>query len=235
MDTHPRQVYEINEDKCETERSNGDVTVVHGGVDVDRFTPDMDSHSLAGDPAFLTVRRLSERMGHELLLRAFAAVVPDHPGARLYIAGDGPLHEDLEQRTAALNVNERTVFLGYVPNDKLLSIYASADVFVLPTQELEGFGLATLEALASGTPVVGTPVGGTCEILDDLDDHSMPATMLLSHADAKDLARAMRAWALTTSTERAAAGNSCRRYICDQYPWEQTVAALELHYSEMVQ
>jgi glycosyltransferase involved in cell wall biosynthesis len=59
--------------------------------------------------------------------------------------------------------------LGRVSDEDLVRWYRSADLVVLPTQELEGFGLATAEALASGTPVLGTPAGATPELLTDLD------------------------------------------------------------------
>lgn len=230
MNAQRRRVYGTGDG----ERTGGD-TVIPGGADVERFTPDAGMHEcINGAPAFLTVRRLSERMGHGLLLRAFAAVMDDHPGARLYIAGDGPLREELAERAAELGVGERTTFLGYVPDRDLPSVYASADVFVLPTTELEGFGLATLEALASGTPVIATPVGGTREVLDGLDDDPMPGTTLLSRADADTLVRAMRAWAAATPDERTAAGGACRQYVCDRYTWKRTAAALESHYATLV-
>src|SRR5207249_11052699 len=60
-------------------------------------------------------------------------------------------------------------FLGFIPDETLPSYYHAADVFVLPTRELEGFGLVTVEALACGTPVLGTPVGATPEVLSGLD------------------------------------------------------------------
>src|SRR5207249_11624167 len=61
-------------------------------------------------------------------------------------------------------------FLGFIPDETLPSYYHAADVFVLPTRELEGFGLVTVEALACGTPVLGTPVGATPEVLSGLED-----------------------------------------------------------------
>src|SRR5207245_6499995 len=60
-------------------------------------------------------------------------------------------------------------FLGFVPEADLPLYYQAADCFVLPTRELEGFGLVTVEALACGTPVLGTPIGATPELLDPLD------------------------------------------------------------------
>ncbi len=209
-----------------------DATVVPGGVDAGRFTPDGPaSDRVAGDPAVLTVRRLSPRMGHDRLLRAFAAVREEVPGARLYVAGDGPLRGRLEDRAASLGVADATTFLGYVPDADLPGVYRAADLFVLPTVAMEGFGLATLEALASATPVVATPVGGTVEVLDGFDDDSaIPAPMLAPAADADALADCIGEWADLPPAARAAAGRACRRRVRERYTWERTAAAVEEYY-----
>ena len=213
-----------------------EATVVPGGVDVERFTPDAGSYeAIQGDgPAFLTVRRLSERMGHNRLLAAFASVRKEQPDARLYVAGDGPLRDRLQRQAAQLGVADTTTFLGYVPDEDLPAAYAAADVFVLPTQELEGFGLATLEALASGTPVVATPVGGTVEVLDGLAD-DLPAAPLTDGPAAEDLAAGMLEWAALDPDVRVEAGRSCRRYVQAHYTWERTADRLLAEYERVLE
>lgn len=212
-----------------------DAAIIPGGVDGDRFSPAAGSFDPidTGEPAFLTVRRLTPRMGHAQLLEAFASVVEHRPDARLYVAGDGPLRTALERKATALRIDDRTTFLGYVPDADLPSAYATADLFVLPTTELEGFGLATLEALASGTPVIGTPVGGTVEVLGDLaDDPAIPAGLLASSADADALARRMLAWASLSADERCQAQRTCRAYAIERFPWDRTAAAVESYHAE---
>jgi glycosyltransferase involved in cell wall biosynthesis len=67
---------------------------------------------------------------------------------------------------------ERAVqFVGYVPEEVLPRMYAAADAFVLPTTELECFGLIAVEALACGRPVLATPVGAIPEILAEVEPH----------------------------------------------------------------
>lgn len=218
-------------------RLDVETAVVPGGVDARRYAPAAGpcERVTAGEPAFLTVRRLAERMGHELLLEAFASVVDVHPSAHLYVAGDGPLGERLERTAASLGVAEETTFLGYVPDEELPAVYAAADVFVLPTVELEGFGLATLEALASGTPAVGTAVGGTVEVLGDLaEDPAVPEPVLVEPVDADALADRMAAWAALPAAALARAGRACRRYARERYPWERTAAALEREYAAVL-
>lgn len=212
-------------------------TVIPGGVDTDVFTPGAGGTDL-GDGAgttFLTVRRLSPRMGHGLLLDAFAAVNERRPETELLVAGDGPLADDLRARARELGVDDAATFLGYVPDEELPGTYADADVFVLPTTELEGFGLATLEALAAGTPVVGTPVGGTVELLEDLEaSEPIPEPMLLPSVDVDALAARMQDWTTVDADALERAGDACRRYAGKRYTWDRTVDALERRYRRLV-
>ncbi|WP_135854047.1 glycosyltransferase family 4 protein [Halorussus salinus] len=237
-----------------------DPAVVPGGVDADRYRPDAGVYDpmVERDPAtpdaaadggpasptdFLTVRRLAPRMGHGMLLEAFERVLADcaeesrasDHRPHLYVAGDGPLREELEQKAATLGIADDVTFLGYVPDEDLPRAYATADCFVLPTRELEGFGLATLEALASGTPVVATPVGGTTEILAGLsDDDRVPTEQVVESVTADALAERMRAWAALAPAERAAAGRACRDHARENYTWDSTADALEATYRELV-
>ncbi|WP_158237439.1 glycosyltransferase family 4 protein [Halegenticoccus soli] len=214
-----------------------ETTVVPGGVDVERFSPDAGRYDRidADGTAFLTVRRLSERMGHRPLLDAFARIAEEFPDAHLYVAGDGPLRDDLERRAARNGIGGRVTFLGYVPDEDLPSAYATADVFVLPTTELEGFGLATLEALASGTPAVGTPVGGTVEVLGPLaESGDLPADPLVEGTAADELAAGLSAWADLSEDRTAAAGAACRRYARDRYSWEAVADELVDEYRTVI-
>ncbi|MFC6826229.1 glycosyltransferase family 4 protein [Halopelagius fulvigenes] len=218
-----------------------DASVVPGGVDTETYRPDagtydrMEGGADADGTAFLTVRRLSPRMGHELLLDAFADHAPDHPDDRLYVAGDGPLREELEARAARLGIDDRVTFLGYVPDADLPSVYATADAFVLPTTRLEGFGLATLEALSSGTPAVGTPVGGTVEILSECErSPEIPERMLLAGVDEDELAAALGRWSALSPAELERAGEACRRHVRERYTWDRTVEKREKRYAERV-
>jgi glycosyltransferase involved in cell wall biosynthesis len=213
------------------------VAVVPGGVDAERFTPEAGPFDPidADGTAFLTVRRLSPRMGHDRLLEAFAMVLEHLPDAELYVAGDGPLRAPLERRALSLGIAEQTTFLGYVPDADLPAAYAAADLFVLPTTALEGFGLATLEALATATPVVATPVGGTIELLERIQAAAdVPEPLLVDDTSAESLAARMRAWADLPASVRTAAGHRCRRAVVEHYPWERTVDALEERYRTLV-
>jgi glycosyltransferase involved in cell wall biosynthesis/SAM-dependent methyltransferase len=149
---------------------------IPGGVDLRRFRPADDRAAVRARlglpkeaPLLLTVRNLELRMGLDTLLRAMPLVIERHPEVQLLVAGAGSRRADLEALAASLGVLAHVHFLGFVPDEDLPLYYQAADGFVLPTRELEGFGLVTVEALACGTPVLGTPIGATPELLDPLD------------------------------------------------------------------
>ncbi len=142
--------------------------LVPGAVDLQRFSPKgsrSENRRRLGlaerGTLLVTVRRLVPRMGIENLIDAVPIVLRRFHDVSLVVGGDGPLRTSLEKRARDLPVR----FLGFVPDDDLPSLYRAADVFVLPTRELEGFGLVALESMACGTPVLGTPVGAIPEVL----------------------------------------------------------------------
>ncbi|HLA28918.1 MAG TPA: glycosyltransferase family 4 protein [Syntrophales bacterium] len=152
------------------------IAVIPGGVDLVRFHPASDKraarerlHLPQGKTILLTVRNLVQRMGMENLILAMADTVKSAPDVYLIVGGTGHLKGDLEMTSRRLHLDHHIHFSGYIEETVLPEYYRAADVFVLPTVQLEGFGLVTLEALASGVPVLGTPVGGTQEILSRLD------------------------------------------------------------------
>src|SRR2546426_10110498 len=97
-------------------------------------------------------------MGLDTLIRAMATVRERFPRVLLLIGGSGSLRPLLETITISLALSDHVRFLGFVPERDLPAYYGAADAFVLPTRELEGFGLGTVEALACGMPVLGTPL-----------------------------------------------------------------------------
>lgn len=125
--------------------------------------------SSVGGPILLTVRRLVARTGVDNLILAMKQVTAAFPDACLLVGGTGYMEATLRDLVRAEKLERNVTLLGFVPEDRLPAYYRAADLFVLPTQAYEGFGLSTLEALASGTPVVATPVGANPEVLGPLD------------------------------------------------------------------
>jgi glycosyltransferase involved in cell wall biosynthesis len=148
------------------------VDLVPGGIDTEVLRPGapIDHPWAAGaGPLLFAARRFVPRTGVLELIEAVASIAARVPDVRVAIAGRGPLEDAARARVAALHLERRVRLLGWVSDAELIGWYRAADLAVLPTQELEGFGLATAEALACGTPVVGTPAGATPEVLGRLD------------------------------------------------------------------
>lgn len=155
--------YHVREDK---------VGVVPGGIDVDRFNI-RDTRAEAREklgwskdrPVLLVVRRLVRRMGLETLIEAMKTVVKRHPDVLLYVGGSGPLAEELVATISVGGLDQNVKLLGRISEADLPLAYRAADMTIVPTQSLEGFGMITLESLASGTPTLVTPVGGLPETI----------------------------------------------------------------------
>jgi glycosyltransferase involved in cell wall biosynthesis len=151
------------------------IRVVPGCVDVAQFDTRVTQRrarerlGLPLDrPLLFCMRRLVSRMGLEDLIDAVAIVKPVLPDVLLIIAGKGPLATQLQARIVARGLERHVRLAGYVPDDKVPLWYRAADLTVVPTVALEGFGLTTIESLAAGTPVLVTPVGGLPEAVAPL-------------------------------------------------------------------
>jgi glycosyltransferase involved in cell wall biosynthesis/SAM-dependent methyltransferase len=209
------------------------VVKIPGGVDIERFRPpEMSREALrialgwpTRRPVLFTLRNLQPRMGLDTLIHAIDRLRQHAPDVLLVIGGAGALRSELESLVVRLGLSEHVRFAGFVEEGMLPRCYQAADLFVLPTQALEGFGLVTVESLACGTPVIGTAVGATPEILSPLGP-SLIFSRATPAAMAQDLARFL------DESEREPARldelrRACRVHAERQYAWEPAVARLE--------
>ena len=167
------------------------VAVVPPAVDLRGFSPGdkLEARESLGLPAdgqvVVSVRRLVPRMGLETLLAAWARL-GDTAERTLLIVGEGPERRHLEYLAEDLGIADSVTFAGRLGEEDLVSSYRAADVSVVPTTELEGFGLIVLESLACGTPVITTDVGGLPEATTGLRGR-----ILTPPADPEELDRAL--------------------------------------------
>lgn len=197
------------------------VVVIPGGVDTDRFTPSCDRTKLKkelGIPIekilLLSVRNLVPRMGLENLIYAMADIIRTTKDVYLVLGGDGALEERLKGLVEQLGLDLFIRFEGFIPEDKLPLYYQAADLFVLPTKILEGFGLVTVESLSCGTPVLGTPIGGTKEILTGLD-----ARLLFEGTEPRDISERIL-YFLNRKSDMEDLRDKCRQFAVDNYSWD---------------
>jgi glycosyltransferase involved in cell wall biosynthesis len=225
---------EFTKDKlCNTYRISSDkIVVIPGGVDLEWFHPALNRMKIrkrlnvpVDRLVLFCVRNLVPRMGLENLIHAMKGVVSKTSHVYLVLGGSGPLKNDLITLSQKFGLDKHLQFIGFIQEDDLPDYYRAADIFILPTLELEGFGLVTLEALACGIPVLGTPVGGTCEILSKLDSRyifkdtkpeSMAALIIKTCLRFKE---DPNLWNIISS--------QCRTFVEKNYSWEKNVDAVE--------
>jgi colanic acid/amylovoran biosynthesis glycosyltransferase len=138
------------------------------GIPLDAFPWAERARPAEGAWHFVQACRLIEKKGLEVSLRAFARFASAHAGARLTIAGEGPLREALGRLAAELGVADRVGFAGFMDQAALRDLYHRAHVFVHPSQmtadqNQEGIPNSMLEAMATGLPVLATLHGGIPE------------------------------------------------------------------------
>ena len=213
--------------------ARGRIARVSGGVDVDRFSPGDGQAAArgrlgvgAGARLLVTARRLEPRMGLEELLEAVSTLRRSQPDIRLVVVGSGSLEHQLRLRARELGLTSAVELRGRVSDDELVDWYRAADLFVLPTVAYEGFGMVTVEALAAGTPVVGTPVGATPELLAPLDPRLIAAS-----PDAQGLADAIES-ALTRVGPSLR--SACRAYASETFAWARVLETWERALEQIV-
>lgn len=202
------------------------IHIIPGGVDIQRFQPNLsrrDARDRLGWPQdrfiLFTPRRLVHRMGLTQLLQAIAHLMSPSSSTSgsvrdlwLAIAGKGPLRETLDRQTTELNLAHHVKFLGFLPDDDLPIAYQAADLTVMPSQSLEGFGLVLLESLASGTPALCTPIGGMPEVI-----HPLSPDLITASPTAEAIASTL--FAILSGTLALPDQSTCRDYAAAQFNW----------------
>ena len=191
--------------------------VLRNGVDLAGFVPVDRNAARAqlGLPAtsrvIASVGHLIPRKGHELVIAALASV----PDTTLLIAGSGPEEGALKALASRLGLDHRVRFLGQLAHHALPTVYGASDVLVLASSN-EGWANVLLEAMACGTPVVATDVGGSREVVETAE-----AGLIVDRRDAASIASAI-ARLLDHRPDRAAT----RRYA-ERFSWDDTTRGQE--------
>jgi glycosyltransferase involved in cell wall biosynthesis len=207
-------------------RAAGEATLIEGGIDIRRFSPDSTiARAEPQTPLLFTARRLIRRNGVDRLVAAMPAILRSHPKATLVLAGVGDLEAQLRTLVSELGLSKHVRFLGRISDRALVDWYCRATLVVVPTASLGGVGLGAGEALACGTPVLGTPVGALPELLESVDP-SLVAPASSARAVAYAACRL-----LDVPARLAAIGARCRARVAPAMGWdaiaEQYVASYE--------
>ncbi|MBI5740383.1 MAG: glycosyltransferase family 4 protein [Nitrospirae bacterium] len=171
------------------------------------------------------VGSLAGGKGHDFLLRSFAKFAKLRPDVVLFLAGEGLLREELVRQTINLGIRDRVIFTGYLADAK--DFIAGLDLLVLPSQT-EAFGRVLLEAMAAGTPVAATDVGGVPEVVK----HGYNG-LLVDYGDEEGLRKAMSEL-LDDNRLRAGAIENGHKTAA-QFSIENYSASLEQIYRDVIE
>ena len=201
------------------------VEVVPLGTSPERFRPGLDpgparaAYGLDGGPWLLTVARLEWHKGIDTVIRALPAVWARHPDVRYAVAGVGPRRPELEQLARDVGVAAAVRFLGPVPEDQLPGLYNAATLYVGASRRYEllaeGFGIALVEASASGLAVVGGDSAGVADAVRDGE-----TGMLVDPEDPAAVAAGI-VRLLGDDQLRARLGAAGRRAVETYYNWDR--------------
>ncbi|UNK18767.1 glycosyltransferase family 4 protein [Paenibacillus sp. N3/727] len=211
-----------------------DVHIIPGAVDHERFRPHPNREQLRtqlgicpNQPLLFCIRRLVRRMGIDRLIHAMVDVVRQHPDTQLFIGGDGPMRAEYEALIHQLGLSSNVKLLGRISNEELVQYYQAADISVVPTLTLEGFGLITVESLACGTPVLGTPYGGTKEILQQLSDD-------LLFKDGTSESMSQKIIDVLNKNSYLPTRETCREHVLKRYTWNRVAGAVTELFTEEI-
>jgi glycosyltransferase involved in cell wall biosynthesis len=170
------------------------IDVIPGGIATQRFAVTASREEArqrlgwpSKRPIIVAVRRLVPRMGLENLVAAAAIIKRDIPDISVMIAGRGPLQPALAAQIEKLELGGTVSLIGFVSDDDLPYLYRAANISVVPTVALEGFGLIAAESLAAGTPCLVSPVGGLPEVVGALS-----VNLVLRSPAAEDISEAVK-------------------------------------------
>ncbi|TYQ31841.1 glycosyltransferase family 4 protein [Pseudanabaena sp. UWO310] len=211
------------------------IFIVGGGIDTAEFKVDLtiaqarERLGWAQDRRIiLCVRRLVQRMGLDNLIAAIAQVRQQYPEVLLLIAGKGAIAESLRSQIQQLQLEDSVKLLGFVADCDLPIAYRAAELSIIPSVSLEGFGLIAIESLAAGTPVLGTPIGGIPEILQPFS-----TDLILEGSTTSQLAQGIIE--ALSGQRQMPKSEACQDYVRQNYDWQVIAQQMKLVYEQVLQ
>jgi len=208
------------------------IRIIPNGITPEEFANLKTSQKLLQDLAnpehlVLFVGRLASYKGPQYLVHAIADILDEYPSTKFVFVGqDDGYGPELKRQAISEHVLTQCVFMGQVSDEKLKEVYATADVFVLPSS-CEAFGIAALESIAAGTPVVLANLGGLSYILSEIGGHPIDMQADVSG----QIARAVKAvFQNDTHTDVA----TQRRHVLKTFSWTHIAKQLVSLYEEVM-
>lgn len=202
-----------------------DIALTPFGVDLNKFT----LKASEGNQQILgTVKALEHKYGIDILIKAFAALVPSFPNLELQIVGEGQEKDNLIQLAEDLGVRSRVSFLGKIDNDQVPQVLHSFTIYAALSRCEESFGVAIVEAQACGTPVIVSRMGGLTEVVND-----GVTGLCISNESVEEAIRAIER-ILKDENLRKNLVLAARTNVEKAYSWEKNVDSLVEIYNNLV-
>jgi glycosyltransferase involved in cell wall biosynthesis len=154
-------------------------------------------------------------------------VVRMSPDLLLLITGKGKLHDELDHHIRSRSLSANIRLMGPVADRLLPLLYKAADFSIVATTAYEGFGLILVESLASGTPVLGTPVGAIPEVLSPL-----AKSLLLESVAPEHISQGI--CEVLSGQRVLPSARACENYAVKNYAWPLVVAKVYATYRDVV-
>jgi glycosyltransferase involved in cell wall biosynthesis len=191
------------------------INVIYNGIDTSKFIP-ADNKKIQKPLRLLIVGRLISRKRIDLLIEATAELNQLGIPAKLNIAGEGNLMNELISLAEKLQIADKVHFLGRVPSDQMPEIYRNNDIFLMSSMH-EGMSNAMLEAMASGLPIITTRCEGAEELITDNGVVvEQPQAQLIANA-VQCLAKNKESYNLMSTAARKQAENFTWHTVAEQY------------------
>ena len=219
-------------------RPGSRIQVVPMGVDTQRFHPGKFNQKIKEnlniqDLFLLAVGRFAEKKGFKFLIEAMPEILQKRPQAKLVVIGFGPQEEELKRLVRQFGLEKVVLFVGSKAGEELAEYFATADIFIGPSVvtdsgDTEGQGVVFLEAMASGTAVIASDVGGVKDIVRDFE-----TGLLVPQKDSGAIAE-KTLLLLDDQKLRSELASSGRRLAESEYSWEKTAERFLETYGQII-
>jgi glycosyltransferase involved in cell wall biosynthesis len=191
------------------------ISVIPFGIDLEIFR--RSERKARSEVKIGIAKALAPKYGIDILIRAFAKVIEKGVDAKLLIAGKGPSEAVYKKLAVGLSLQNKIEFLGFLTQEKVAQFMREIDIFAMPSLSEEGFGVAALEAAATGLPVVASKVGGVPEVVVD-----GRTGILVERGNINGLAAALTKLAHEPEL-RLRYGLGGRRLVENNYTWQRSL------------
>jgi glycosyltransferase involved in cell wall biosynthesis len=206
------------------------VEVIPFGVDTSEFKPSRGAGNRGETVTFCFAKgKLIETYAPDILLVAFAKTIEQIKNVRILMTGEAvdEFGQELTGLVKRLGIEDKVEFLGLLTHAQMITLFQSADVYI-QSSRWESFGVSALEALACGTAVIATDVGGVSDFLTDgIDSLIVPA------GDSEALSTAMIKLALDKELRNKISSTGLMM-VQEKFNWEVNISQMEQVYDRLV-